>query len=690
MLNLQTELRCRRGSVAVVIAGIFLALLVAFSAFMRYSTSRQYTTKKLNKVLLAREFSAGLATLACHQLKQKDIKNLASKLVQNLSMPLSEMKKQASEKIIFVEPAKGLVDKIRVANSELRDLSFEINWELHKADFQPCIAAYPREKTGILRLPVCVSYKAPGSNDLVKEDYLYTTRVKVVANLVPVLSRFSLYVEDAVAGEGPDRFNKVETNSQGNLLPACQFKPWVLDNGLGGDKFPERFANVINSGRGLVYLGGGRINLSIARGWNEPGKYGEGFHLFAEGRGDGLYTTEFIGPMALLNWETGLCNDISDDASIFWWELIKDGYDEMSKTNSIFRLNGTDQDKSPTLVFGEVMARTLCAKAYRESGENFGPLPYAGNDDKFTDFTSGESEVFNISYFMSEFQKSSGSLSRTAYNAKYASCLVEEPYNRALAYIITNFKAAHPLDSGAIPSGDPLAAFAGGKAVSNGMAHKIPAPFDGIYSDVKDLNKMSDLLSKEKTMIPGTRAVRNIELGKGQKLLAALEQRGLLLKDKIDLNGWIYVKAKDGGIVFDNALRLISHGGIVLERGNIEIKAPIRADGGNFILNLVTLNGNITVDSGLGGELETGLTAGGIGNDGQVKFPGNSSTNNIKINGNVAMHTIARGTVNTAAARGVEIVYDRKLAARPGQTDDEGSEKSLLMFDLKNMPQLVE
>lgn len=689
MQNLLTELRCRRGSVAVVIAGIFLALLVAFSAFMKYSTSRQYATKKLNKVLLAREFSAALATLACHQLKQKDIKNLSSKLVQKLSLPISGMDKEASDKIVFQAPAKGIVDKLKAANSELRDLTYEISWELQKADFQPCLEAYPREKTGILRLPILVSYKAPGSNDLVKEDYLYSTRVKVVANLVPVLARFSLYVEDAVAGEGPDRFNKVETNSQGNLLPSCNFKPWVLDNGLGSDKFPERFANVISSGRGLVYLGGGRLNLGIARGWNEPGKYGEGFHLFAEGRGDGLYTTSFLGSMALLNWETGLCNDLSDDANIFWWELIKDGYDAMSKNNSIFRLNGTDQDKSPTLVLGEVMSRTLCARCYRESSENFGPLPYVNSDDKFADYTSGESEVFNISFFMSEHQKAAGALNRGSYNAKYASSLIEEPYNRALAYIITNFKAAHPMDTGAIPSGDPLADFASGKAVTSGLAHKVPAPFDSVYSGVTDLKRMSEFLTQERLMIPGTRTARTIELGKGQKLLTALEQRGLLSKDKLDLNGWVFVKAKDS-VAIDSSLRLCSHGGIIVEKGNIEIKNPIRADGGEFLLNLVALNGNITIDSSLGGELDIALTACGNGSDGQVKFPGNSSTNNIKINGNVAMHTIAGGTLSTAAARGVEIVYNRKLSAMPGQTADEGSEKSLLMFDLKDLPQLVD
>lgn len=690
MQNYLTGFRCRKGSVAVVIAGIFLALLVAFSAFIKYSTSRQYATKKLNKVLLAREFSFALATLACHQLKAKDLKNPSSRLTECLSKPLAAMSKEESGKVAFADPTLGIVDRLAAANSELRDLTYEVKWVLRRDDFKPCIEAYPREKTGQLRIPVLISYRAPGSNELIKEDYLYQTRAKVTANLVPVLSKFSLYIEDAVAGEGPDRFNKVETNAQGNLAPSAAFRPWVLDNGGGDDKFPDRFAGVVTSPRGLVYLGGGRINLSLARGWNEPGKYGEGFHLFAEGRGDGLYTTGFLGPMALMNWETGLCNDLSDDANIFWWELIKDGFDELSKTNSIFRLNGTDQEKSPTLVFGEVMARTLCARAYRESSDNFGPLPYVNSDDKFTDYTSGQSEIFDITYFMSEYQKAAGTLNRGTYNAKFASSLIEEPYNRALAYIITNFKAPHPMDSGAIPASDQLAAFVTGKAAISGAAHNVPAPFDSVFPDVRELKKMGEFLKKERTFIPGQRVAHGIELGKGQKLLPALQQRGLLIKDKLDLNGWLYVKSKEP-VVIDDALRLISHGGIVVEQGSIELKNSVRADSGGFLLNLVALNGNIIIDSSLGGELDVALTAAGNGSDaGQVKFAGNSGSIIPVIRGNVAMRTIAAGSLSSAAARGVEIRYRRSLSAMPGQDSDEGSEKDLLMYDLQSLPRLVD
>ncbi|NCB40089.1 MAG: hypothetical protein EOM80_15115, partial [Erysipelotrichia bacterium] len=557
----------QRGSVVVVIAGIFVALLIAFSTFIKFSTSRQYTTKKLNKVLLAREFSAALASLACHQLKTRDIKTPASKLLENLSKPITAMSAETSEKITFASSLKNVISKLKAANTELSDLTYDVKWLVRKADFQPCLQAYPREKIGVIRIPIVITYKAPASKDTIKEDYVYTLDVKVVANLLPVLSKFTLYVQDAVSGEGADRFNKTHTDACGNLK-ASTYRPWVLDNGGPEGKFPDRFLEVVKANRGLVYLGGGEIILGIARGWNEPGKFGEGFHLLAEGRGDGLYTTGYLGPMALMNWETGLCNDLADEASIFWWELVKDGFDDMSKTNSIFRLFGTDQNKSPTLVLGDVSARTLCAKTYRENAENFGPLPYAGSDDKFNDYISGESEVFDINSFVSEYQKTAGTLNRDTYNTQFASCLVEEPYNRALGYIITNFKLPRPLESGAIPSSDPLAAFVSGKAGAS--AHEIPAPFNSIFADLKDLKSMNEFLKKERVEIPGRRTAHNLELTKGQTLLGALQACGLLDKDKLDLNGWVYVKS-DETIVLNNSLSLVSHGGIVLEKGNIQV-----------------------------------------------------------------------------------------------------------------------
>lgn len=677
----------RRGSVAVIIGGIILALVVSFGAFVKYSTSRQYATKKLNKVLLAREFASALASLAGHQLKGREIRNASGKLVEALSQPLDSMTAVTEQTIVFPEQIKAIIERLKQSNSELRDLDYTVKWQVGKSDFKPLLESYSREKHGIIKIPVRISYKAPGSEDKINEDYLFSVDVKVVANLIPVLSKFTLYVQDSLSGEGQDRFNQTLTDAFGNLNGGS-FKPWVLDNG-GGSSLPDRFADAVTSARGLVYLGGGKIVLGIARGWNVPGKYSEGFHLLAEGRGDGLYTTGFVGPMALMSWETGLCNtDPADDASVFWYDLIKSGFADMSRKNSVFRLLGTDAQRSPTLVFGDVMSRTLCARTYRESSANFGPLPYTHSTEQYDDFISGDSEEFDISYFYNQVVLAAGTLSRSEYNAKYASCLIEEPYNRALGYIITNFKIPRPLESGVIAASDPLADFIAGKAAAKGLAHMIPAPFSGIFPDVNDLVSIKAFL--EKIEIPGKRCVGTVALKKGEKLFDALQKHGYLRGSVLDLNGWIYVRA-DEMIVVDDAVKLQSHGGIVLEKGNIEIKNAIKSDGGDYLLSLVALNGNVVIDSALGGELDISLTAAGDSSDaGQVRFAGNSGSPTPKINGNVAMQRIGAGTLSGSVARGVEINYRKSLAALPGISADEGSEKPLLMYHLESNPRLVD
>lgn len=677
----------RHGSVAVIVGGIILALLISFGAFIKYSTSRQYATKKLNKVLLAREFSSALASLACHQLKGREIRNLSGKLVEALAKPLASMADKTADQVVYDDALKAVISKLALASSELRDLDYSVGWVVQKSDFSPVLNAYSREKSGIIRIPILISYKAPGSEDKITEDYLYSIEVKAVANLIPVLSKFTLYVQDALCGEDSDRFNQTFTDAYGNLNGGS-FKPWVLDNG-GGSVLPDRFADAIRSPRGLVYLGGGRVVLGLARGWNVPGKYSEGFHLLAEGRGNGLYTTGYVGAMALMNWETGLCNtDPADDASVFWYDFIKSGFADMSRRNSMFRLMGTDAVRSPTVVFGDVMARTLCAKSYRESSANFGPLPYTHSNEQFDDFISGDSEEFDISYFYNQMILNSGTLSRSEYNARYASCLTEEPYNRSLGYMITNFKIPRPLESGVIAASDPLADFIAGKALLKGFAHNIPVPFSSIYNDVKDLKSIDALLSR--MQIPGPRSICNITLQKDEKLLSALERNGFLSRGKLDLNGWIFIRAAER-IVIDDSLRLQSHGGIVLEKGNIEIKNSITDDGSDFLLNLVALNGNIIIDSSLGGELDIALTASGESSDsGQVKLAGSSSSATPKVNGNIAMRRMGAGSLSSAAARGLEISYRKSLAALPGQEADEGSEKDLLMFNLDSNPRLVD
>jgi len=679
----------RRGSVAVMVGGIVLALLIFFGAFIKYSSSRQYATRRLNRILLAREFSSALANLACHHLKEKEIHNLSGKLVKALEKPLSGMSGSSSDRIVFPPFIMQLVKRLEAANSELLEVSWQVGWEVRKDDFKPITPAYPREKIGLIRIPVVVEYLAPASREKITEEYLYTINLKVVANLVPVLSKFTLYVKDSRSGENEERFNLAVNDEHGKLLENT-YAPWVLKH-TADSNFPATFADIVKSSRGLVYMGGGRVNLGLARGWSD-GPYGEGFHLLGEGRRDGFYKIGQLGPMALLNCETGLCKtDLNNADSISWYDLIKSGYAEMSTKASIFKLFGSDQERSPTLVFGSPVARTICGKAYRESHENYGPLPYTYDDGQFEDYKTAGGEDFDISYFINNYadQNNGAVLSRSQYNREFASCLIEVPYNRALGYILTNYSTAWPLDSGRVSPSDPLHDFISGRALENGLNEKIPAPYSGIYDDIDNLSSMKALL--DKIDIPGRRAMAEIVVPRGEKFTTLLQKRGYLGGDKkLDLNGWLHVKAPEGKIVIDESLRLISHGGVVLDEGNIEIKNSVRADGGKFLLNLVARRGNILIDSSVNGELDIGLIAAGEGSDaGQVKFAGPGSSSPVTVNGNVAMQRIAAGTIAGSCARGVRIDYAEELAALPQQSAEAGSEKPLLMFSFE-YPRLLD
>ena len=687
-----------RGSVAVMIGGIVLALLIFFGAFIKYSTSRQYATKRLNRVLLAREFSAALATLACQHLREKEIHNRSGKLFKSLEKPLLTMSASVADNIVFTPIINKLIARLESANSELYELTWKVGWEVRKADFKSVTAAYPREKTGLVRIPIVIEYRAPASYEKITEEYIYTINIKVAANLIPVLSRFTLYVKDARSGEDEERFNKVVSNDNGNLVENA-FRPWILKNTGRNDAFPANFAEVLKSSRGLVYLGGGRVNLGISRGWSiggggNYGTFAEGFHLLAEGRGNGFYKTDDIGNMALLNCETGLSKtDLNNPDSISWYDLIKSGYAEMSAKTSMFKLYGTDNERSPTLVFGDAAARTICGKAYRESSENYGPLPYTYDDNQFEDYKTAGGEDFDFSYFMNKYSDNNGgaTLSRSKYNREYASCLIEVPYNRALGYIITNYRNDRPLDAGVIQASDPLFDFISGQAVSKGFAEKIPPPLSGIYDDIQDLSSMKALLEALQNKLRNLYQsdTPDITLAPGEKLLPALQKRRYLDNGKLDLNRWLRIKAPDG-IVIDESLRLISHGGIILDEGNIEIRSTVKADGGNFLLNLVARRGNIIVDGGLNGELDAALTATGDGSDvGQVKFAGNGSSSPITVKGNVAMQRMAAGSLAGYCARGVSIVYAEDLAALPKDTSEDRSEQPLLMFSF-DYPRLLD
>jgi hypothetical protein len=668
----------RKGNALFLVGAVVFVIFLLFGGFLRYFSNQKYATGKLSKSSLANELAFSIAKLAEHQITEIELKNKESKLYKTLSLSLNKMKKQTEQKLTLNKPLSDIANRLISLNPNLTKFSYDIVCKINRDSFSPLLAAYPSEKFGRININVNVSYKAAGSNLIVKEDYGFAFKIKITANLFPILSKFSFYVEDALNGGSSDKFNLVSTDAYGNLKGSA-FSPWVFNNGsFSGANFPRRFSDIVMSPVGLIYLGGGEIVLGNCRGWNIPGKYSEGFHLLAEGRGDGLYTTGYIGNMALLSWETGLCNDQSDGPARFWWELIKDGYDKMSRSNSIFRLMGTDQSRSPTLVLGNVKSRTLCAKAFKEGNSFFGPLPYVRTQNRFTDICSGGSEDFDIGYFKSVV----GVMTLNGYNSKYASSMIEFQYNRALGYIITNYKNPRPLESGVIAKSDPLHDFISGNAHKKGLSQEIPSPFSNIFSGISKLNSMDQIVKK--IQIPGNRVLRTISLKKGEDFLKTLKNKGLFSNGKLILNGWYLIKS-NAPIVINNPVLLGAHGGLVLEKGNILIRQPIVGGKEKYHLHLVTLDGNIIIDQGFSGKIQASLIAAAkSSNAGQLILRGKSNSRVFEICGNIAVKKIAKDKLNLTMPRGLKLNYFKDLAAIPNNLSDKLSEKPLLMFGISS------
>jgi hypothetical protein len=135
-------------------------------------------------------------------------------------------------------------------------------------------------------------------------------------------------------------------------------------------------------------------------------------------------------------------------------------------------------------------------------------------------------------------------------------------------------------------------------------------------------------------------------------------------------------------------LNITSNGGIVLEKGDISIRGPIIPNGGDSILQIMALDGNIEIDAS--GNLSVGLTAASKSSSdaGQIKLIGGAASNQITIRGNLAMKQIK--SVKDHMARGLKLEYHPPLAALPNNMSATNNEELLLMYSLGNNAELVE
>lgn len=673
--------------------------------------------------MLAREFANSLAILSNHYLKYVELKDEAGNLRKVLSSPISKMKNEVSEdikdKLISAIKSKvkvgsdDLLTKL-VKESGLNITDWTIAWLVNRNDFSPIEVnnktPYPREKIGVVRVYITIDHILPGTKKPIKEDYLFISQINVVANLLPVMSKFTLYVEDALDGDEENRFNCVATSANGNIKGNSN-RPWVLYNGEGSSSVIDNYKQLVTSNRGLVYLGGGSfenpIKLGIARGWADAGTqgdFGEDFHFYknSTNKSAGYWKTEKIlsSGKGVMVSEIGLCDDTSDDNLSAWHDMFGGGYGAEARKNSMFRLYGTDKDKSLTLVLGYVASKFGAVRIFKYANDPVVYLPWIDYQEDFDDAigksysAGGVVSGFQVYDIMTLYTAYSGvyggELDFSTYKKDYATTIESVFYNKDYLYSINNNNIDYPIERGNV-NDVKLKSLAGhSSSVNKSDFIAIPEGYNKIY-DGADLTALSIFLDKEKLSIEGDDPTheKNKRIAyatdQGGNLKDYFKNKGLLEGNDLNLNGWVYVKGGAGEVNIEK-YDVVSHGGIIVDGADICIKDNISCKNSAH-LTILSLTGNIIIEDNVT-KIEASLVAGG----GQVKLNGRANLGQLEVKGNVVMKKIPRGndSINSKMARGLKLCYKDCLSALPDKEDDDRSELPLLMFDLKENPKMYD
>lgn len=748
-----------KGSVLLVIICVIVALMTLLASFMKSTTNRVHSTKKIGDTMFARELANSLAILSNHYIKYVELKNSGSELIKVLSLPREAMGntdasgdlkagiqgkiKSGSEDIIttLLEAYKPILNEITLD---------ELKWIVHKGDFASIEVGkagnypYPREKKGLIRIYIKISYKLPGQKKKISEDYLFTSPINVVANLVPVLSKFNFYVQNALGEEPNDdniyRFNVIDTDAAGNLSNGAQVRPWIFANGGDAPEVAKSTYNeIMEDPRGVIFLGGGNgdnsIELGIACGWSdgENSDCGEDFHFFMNypDKEQGYWKTlEYWDDKngGVMVSEIGLCNAKSGDY-LEWRKQLGAGAQEKSKYHSIFKLYGVDgSKKSPTLVLGYVNSLFASVKLHKFGNNEFEVLPHVDFEEDLPIYTAyttdtslygsdayGKLMRFSLHYCTI---KGKSELEYEPYLKGYASKLGHRRYGKDYAYILTENKVDFPeiVDS-------KLSALCNLSSDDKSflrLPYSEKVQYNKIYNVEKcELDKLfnADALSinaekedKRKRIAYCLKLLNNppddyssteFLISKGDEvendIIDYLEFKGLINDNKLDINGWLYINNEAGfdeiPINFDS-LKNISNGGIILSSGKLCLKSNIETEPNNSShFSLIALNGDIVIE-----EKVTTVKGSLIAPNGQIRLIGGASSQKLTIDGNIVMSKICKGDVkgdNVGIKRGLTLNYNRNLAAIPYNDKvngfgEERTESNLLMFDLKENVKMLD
>ena len=746
---------CRKkGSVILVVVIVFVVLMILLGSFFKSTTNRVHTTKKLGDTMLARELANSLAVLSNNYIKSVELKKSDSDLIKLLNQPLDKMEngegkiKEEDLKNYFGEIYTTLLDNSGLNKIKLK----ELNWKIFKDDFKPLVindknSPYPREKKGLIRFYSKFSYLLPGTKSPIIEDYVFYSEISVAANIIPVLSKFSFYVEKALDAKNinDDKFlstyfNVVDSTEGGELNPGSP-KPWVINN--GNNTVIEDYRDYVADKRGFIYLGGATqeipIILGIARGFSNAtqGDYGEDFHFYKNGSSGYWKTLEDwgktnesneTGDTAILEANIGLCNDTSDNFNK-WQANFGAGYDKISRYNSIFRLYGTDKDISPTLVFGYVNSMCGSVRAFKkgffdDSGKTtwkicklvffdhmndfLNACGYGDGTENFEDLGTYLEMKDSLMAFANSYNSKFGKdLTPEDYDKEYGTKVIYNRYNKDFTYFMAKSKGKTPADQQYPIDFCPDLIKGDFKKLcenkeDNELFLSVPnaqglAEFRNIYSDNITLEKLDEFLVPQK--LGFDKASNNTRIGyhckiddAKDKLEEFFKAKGLMNDKNLNLNSWVFFENEKAFEVRLNELNVVSQGGIIVSNGNIVLNGNINCNPGAH-LTIVALNGEIIIERSVD-TVDASLIAGG----GQLKLEGSEKDRDLMIKGNIVMKSIPSQNNNVDVLkmkRGLFLKYNTDLSAIPWfpnkyNVEESKTELPLLMYDLKEKMEMLE
>jgi hypothetical protein len=732
---------------------IFFVIVLVSAHFYHHMIQQKRFSHRMGQGRMMTKVAYALATLTIHKLKFSPVVNendgstafpvdpglhrIFSWLAKPLG-PSGSMGDLDPVPILLSDPATVSLDKVlgevvgplKQPLSHTSDFTFELSVSGREKDFEGCglhANGYAREKRGILHILVKTRFTKE-NDSFIAEEFRFASRVKVVSALSPLLSKFSLYVENCaipgspLIGNGNVEYNVVSVDDKG--IPDTTLQPIVLNND-GGANLPVQttFQDFVTAKRGLVYLGGpDPVILNVARSplMSPPAaSTGEEFQFYCNRPNSPTLDPSYCigdrpspdGKTSVLVFEVpkGVSSSGSPTNSGYydplqkhspWGKLFVDSY--RMTFSSIFRLFGVETLPSPTLVLGNVHSAFLMMRFFKilPAGTKPIPLEHLDYDDPKSPYNPSSPTPPTVPTFKHKINTDYFPIAQ-AYGLSDTSAFDWPTYLRYFSSRVTTFcdQTTRNWNAGLrylfqreildsqdsfCPKMKPFISLA---PIPGEALHQIPEPFQTILAPetgLKDMKPFLDLGTKLQRL-----SYQIDPEGDSTDWISPLKRRGLFSQNKLALNGWVFLR-KPFQLEIVEPLEFLCNGGLILEEGNIIIKQGIRPSIGtptrkSVTLQIVALNGNIILDTPTGAEIHANLIAYGPGADtGKIVFSGRP-----KVIGGMAMRKLVCKSEDLATFRGADVAFYPALAALPQAAAEDVSEFPLLTFNFESSPVLL-